>query len=200
MSTPNAPYASGPPPPHGEQAPKANPLIRTSDRVEAWFRRLLIALLVAGMPLAAIGAGTAAYDAAMRTVQTQSAERTHVSAKLISDSKDVHGETRQQAEVRWTESDGTARTAIALVEPDTPKGATVGVWVDRDGDITSPPLTEPQAATNAGFTGGLTAIGVLAAAWAARVVLRRVLDRRRYAQWDAEWAAVEPDWAARFRG
>ncbi|MFE9922490.1 hypothetical protein ACFYQA_13110 [Streptomyces sp. NPDC005774] len=65
-----------------------------------------------------------------------------------------------QAQVRWTDSSGTVRTATALVEPDTSKGATVRVRADRDGTVTSPPLTKPQAVTNGWFVGGMAVISV----------------------------------------
>ncbi|GAA0630805.1 hypothetical protein GCM10009535_02790 [Streptomyces thermocarboxydovorans] len=198
MSAAQPPHASGRPPPE-EPAPRGrNPLIRTSDRVEAWFRRALLLVLVAGMPLAAIAAGTAAYERAMHTVRVQAADRQQVSAELISGTVDAYHGAKQQAQVRWSEEDGTVRTGTALVDADTPKGATVKVWVDRDGYVTSPPMTDMQAVTNASFTGGLTALGVVAATSAAQTLLRAALDRRRYAQWEAEWSAVEPEWAARF--
>nr|WP_309141349.1 hypothetical protein [Streptomyces composti] len=166
--------------------------------MEFWLRRALLLVLVAGMPLAAVAAGTAAYEGAMHTVQVQAAERQQVRAELISGTEDAYHGAKQQAKVRWSDQDGTVRTGTALVEADTPKGATVKIWVDRDGDVTSPPMTRTQAVTNAWFTGGLTALGVVAATGAAEALLRTALNRRRYAQWEAEWEAVEPEWAARF--
>jgi hypothetical protein len=47
--------------------------------------------------------------------------------------------------------------------------------------------------------GGMAAFGLATGACAARAGMRLVLDRRRYAQWDAEWDLVEPQWSARFR-
>ncbi|WKX14021.1 hypothetical protein [Streptomyces sp. NL15-2K] len=200
MSAQNSPHASGQPPPRQEHASKgANPLRRTSDRFESWFRGLLMLVLVLGLPVAALSAGTTAYESSMRTVQAQSADRQEVTARLTSNVKGVTTDGKQQAQVRWTDDNGTVRTGTTLVKSGTPKGATVRVWVDRDGGLTSPPMSELNATTTGWFAGGMAAIGVGAGFYAARTGMRHVLDRRRYAQWDAEWDLVEPLWSARFR-
>ncbi|MEU2912758.1 Rv1733c family protein [Streptomyces massasporeus] len=200
MSAQNSPHTSGPPPPRPAQASKgANPLRRTSDTFESWFRRFLMLVLVIGLPVAAVSAGLAAYESSMRAVQAQSAERQEVEARLMSTAEGATREGKQQAKVRWTDDNGTVRTGTTLVEPRTAQGATVKVWVDRDGGLTSAPMTELNATTTGWFAGGMAAIGVGAGFYAARAGMCRVLDRRRYAQWDAEWGLVEPRWSGRFR-
>jgi hypothetical protein len=156
-------------------------------------------VLVLGLPVAAFSAGLTAYESSMRTVQAQSAERQEATARLTSNIKGVTPDGKQQAQVRWTDGNGTVRTGTTLVKSGTPKGATVQVWVDRDGSITGPPMSRLNATTTGWFVGGMAAIGVGAGFFAARAGVRRVLDRRRYAQWDAEWNLVEPLWSARFR-
>jgi hypothetical protein len=200
MSTQNSPHASGPLPPRQEHASKgANPLRRTSDRFESWFRGLLTLVLVLGLPMAALSAGLTAYESSMRTVHAQSADRHEVTARLTTNVKGVATDGKRQAQVRWTDDNGTVRTGTTLVKSGTPKGATVRAWVDRDGGLTSPPMSELNATTTGWFVGGMAAIGVVAGFYAARAGMRYVLDRRRYAQWDAEWDLVEPLWSARFR-
>lgn len=200
MSAHNSPQASGPPSPNPEHTSQgANPLRRTSDRFESWFRGFLMLVLVLGLPVAAFSAGLTAYESSMRTVQAQSAERQEATARLTSNIKGVTPDGKQQAQVRWTDGNGTVRTGTTLVKSGTPKGATVQVWVDRDGSITGPPMSRLNATTTGWFVGGMAAIGVGAGFFAARAGVRRVLDRRRYAQWDAEWNLVEPLWSARFR-
>nr|WP_308438756.1 hypothetical protein [Streptomyces chromofuscus] len=155
-------------------------------------------ILLLGLPVAALSAGLTAYESSMRTVQAQSAQRQEVTARLTSNVKDVAMDEKQWAQVRWTDGNGTVRTGTTLVEPGTPKGATVRVWVDRDGGLTSPPMSEFNATTTGWFVGVVAAIGVGAGLCAARAGMRHVLDRRRYARWDAEWDVVEPLWSARF--
>ncbi|MFB9466745.1 Rv1733c family protein [Streptomyces cinereospinus] len=200
MSARKLPHASGPVPPHRKHVPNgANPLRRTSDRCESWFRALLMLVLVLGLPVAALSAGPAAYESSMRTVRIQSAERQQADARVASITERVGEATKRQARVHWADDRGTERTGTTLVERDTPEGATVRVWVTGDGAVTSPPMTQPQAVTTGWFAGGAAATAVAAGVFAARAGVRHVLDRRRFAQWGAEWEQVEPLWAGRFR-
>ncbi|MEU5538943.1 hypothetical protein [Streptomyces sp. NPDC020362] len=200
MSTHGSPSASGPPLPRkGAPAHEVNPLRRTSDRVESWFRQVLVLFLVLGLPVAALSAGLTAYGASMRTMRAQAAERHAVTARLTSD---VLGNTRvsqQPAQIRWTERNGVVRTGTTLVEPGTPKNTIVRVWVDRDGTITSPPMNAVGAKADGWFVGGMAALGTVAGSYAARAAVRVSLNRRRYAQWEREWDQVEPLWSGRFR-
>lgn len=199
MSAQDSPSASGPPPPHQEHMPKrANPLRRTSDRIEYWLSGFLMLVLGLGLPAAALGAGLTAYESSMRTVQTQSAQRQEVTARLAAGVKGNAEDAKQQAPVRWTDGNGAVRTGSVLVEPGTRKGATVQVWVDRDGVLTGPPMSTLNAKTTGWFVGGMAAACVTAGFFATRAGMRHVLDRRRYAQWEAEWVLVEPLWSARF--
>ncbi|MGW1274191.1 Rv1733c family protein [Streptomyces sp. NPDC002491] len=199
MDAQDSPDASGPPSGHGGDAPKgANSLRRTSDRFEHWFRRVLVVVLFVGLPTASVAAGLTSYEASMRTVRVQSAERHQVTARLTSA---VNGGdwAKRPAQVRWTDADGAARTGSALVRTGTPAGAAVRVWVDRNGTVTTAPTTTLNATTGGWLIGGMTAFGVAVGIHAAHAGVRRLLDRRRYAQWDAEWDLVEPRWSARFR-
>ncbi|WP_406369484.1 hypothetical protein OG788_06485 [Streptomyces sp. NBC_00647] len=200
MSAHGSPYASGPPSRRGDHAPKgANSLRRTSDRCEYWFRRILMVVLVLGLPAAAVSAGLTAYAASMRTVRAQAAERHQVTARLTTGVKSDDDRAKRPAQVRWTDANGVVRTGAALVKPGTPKGATVRVWVTREETVTSPPASALNATTTGWMVGGMAAFGVAAGSYAAWAGIRLVLDRRRYAQWDAEWDLVEPQWSARFR-
>ncbi|GAA3206843.1 hypothetical protein MTQ10_25530 [Streptomyces sp. XM83C] len=201
MNAPYSPHASGPPPPRQDHVPKgANPLRRTSDRVESWLGGLLLLALVLGLPVAAIGAGLTAYDASMQAVRTQAEQRQEVTARLTSVTEGVTTDVKQPAHIRWTDADGVVRTGTTLVKAGTPAGATVKVWTDRDtGSLTRAPLSEHVASVNGWFAGSVAAAGVGLGYLAARAGTRRLLDRGRYAQWDAEWARVEPLWSGRHR-
>ncbi|MFF4948759.1 Rv1733c family protein [Streptomyces chattanoogensis] len=181
----------------------ANLLRRTSDRIESWVSAVLLLVLVVGLPVASLSAGWAMYSSQMRIVHAQSAQRHQVTASLTKDAsggmRAARADDRHRAQVRWTEKDGTQRTGTALVAPGTDAGDSVHVWVDRHGAVTGAPMP-PQSAVAVGWlTGGATAVGVATLAFAAKGGLHLFLDRRRYAQWDAEWGLVEPLWSARFR-
>ncbi|MFD8236650.1 hypothetical protein ACFV20_32845 [Streptomyces sp. NPDC059696] len=156
-------------------------------------------VLAVGLPLAAVGAGMTAYGSTMRTAHAQTAQRHEVTARVTSAVADDGGAARQPAEVRWTEQNGTVHTGTTPVRAGTPKGETLRIWVDRAGTITGPPVTATTAWSNGFFTGGMAALGMVVGVYAVRAGVGLVLDRRRFAQWDAEWDLVEPRWSARFR-
>lgn len=203
MSAQHPPHASGPHRPHREQQPSkgANPLRRTSDRVEAWCAGLLLLVLVLGLPLASVKAGLSAYESKMRTVQAQAAQRHQITARVTSAPRAASGsgaDKRQTVRVGWTGKDGREHTGTARVPLDKTTGSTVRIWVDRKGTAQDPPLSAGHATAAGWLAGGLTASGVYVGFAAGRKGVRLALNRRRYARWDAEWELVEPSWSARF--
>ncbi|MFB8754410.1 Rv1733c family protein [Streptomyces nigra] len=200
MSTQGSPYSPGPPmPPSGHVPARANPLRRPSDRFEWWFRRFLLVLLVLGLPAAAFGAGTTAHEASMRTVRAQVAQRHEVTARPTTDVPRDGSAAKQPAEVRWTDAGGVVRTGAALVKPGTSKGDAVRVWVDRSGHVTTPPASALNAKATGWIVGAMVGFGTAFGVYVLWAGTRLILDRRRYAQWDAEWDRAEPLWSARFR-
>ena len=102
MNAQGSPYTSGSPSPRSEHLPpRANPLRRPSDRFEWWFRRLLTILLVAGLPVAAYSTGMTAYEASMRTVRAQTAERHEVTARVTGDAVSPKSMMTQPSWRRW---------------------------------------------------------------------------------------------------
>ncbi|MDW8805527.1 hypothetical protein P1P68_12240 [Streptomyces scabiei] len=198
MTAQGPPYTPGPPSPRDEFK-GANPLMRPSDRFESWLRRFLLLVLVLGLPLVAYSAGTRVYESSMRTVQVQRAERHEITARLAEDLERDNNAAKQLARVRWTDENGGVRTGEALVKAGTDKGASVRVWLDRDGNLTAPPMNTLNAKASGWLAGGMAAFGVAMGCYAVRSGTRLLLDRGRYARWDADWDKVEPLWSARFR-
>ncbi|MEU6912869.1 Rv1733c family protein [Streptomyces olindensis] len=169
-----------------------NALKRRIDVVEAW-------VVLAGWVLALLGglvAGAMAAGAVDRAVERQRAESREVTAVLVEDAPGpsparAASDHRVWGKVRWTAPDGSAYREEARVPPRAPAGSTIPVWVDRDGDLTTPPVSPGEAwlHTTVGgvLAGALTGGAVLGAAWVARLCL----DRRRMAQWDAEWERID---------
>jgi hypothetical protein len=202
MSAPGTPYTPDPSSPRGEHQPGgANPLRRPSDRFESWLRRLLLVVLLLGLPVAAYGAGTTVYESSMETVRAQTAERHEITARLTEDLDRDNDASKQLARVSWTDEEGgDVRTGNALVKAGTDKGASVRVWLDRDGNLTSPPMNTLNAKSSGWLAGGMAAFGVAFGCYAVWSGTRLLLDRARYARWAADWDRVEPLWSARFRG
>ena len=99
----------------------------------------------------------------------------------------------------YTAPDGTERRGDAHVLGPRPAGATVSIWVDRSGAITSrPPRALDAVESAAAGAGGVLAVGavVLGGIW---MGVRAVLLRLNMARWAREWEQVEPQWSGNRR-
>ncbi|WP_146238308.1 hypothetical protein [Streptomyces sp. Act143] len=174
---------------------RRNPLRRRSDVVEAW---LLLTLLFLGLVAGAV-AGMVTARAVEQSLDDRRGQRHPVSAVLIQDASDTATASTSSddytwAKVRWTASDGSTRTGLARVEPGIEAGSVTRIWLDRQGDLATPPVSSEEAELQGVVLGAATAVCaslvVLPLGW----VLHNRLDRRRMAQWDTEWAHVGPRW------
>ncbi|MFJ8441270.1 Rv1733c family protein [Kitasatospora griseola] len=172
-----------------------NPLRRGSDRVQWWLARLLLVLALAGLP-AALAVGLTVHTAEARAARAQSAGRHPVTARLAEDVPAGPDTGTVPAVVAWT-ADGTTHRATATVDSGQDAGAPVRIWLDAHGNLVHAPVTAGQATTAAWTAALITATAVplaCALTWKGTVF---VLDRCRYARWDAEWQQVEPRWTRR---
>ncbi|KJK35804.1 hypothetical protein UK15_29945 [Streptomyces variegatus] len=171
---------------------RRNALKRRADVVEAW-------VMLAGWLLALLGglvAGLMAAGTVERAVERQRAESRRVTAVLVEDAPGpsparAASDHRVWGKVRWIAPDGSTYREEARVAPRAPAGSTVSLWVNRSGDITTPPLSGGEVGLHMAMGGALAGLfaggAVLGATWVARLVL----DRRRMAQWDAEWERID---------
>lgn len=171
---------------------RRSPLRRRSDVIEAW-------IVLAAWVFALFGglfAGLAAAGAVESSAARQRAQSREVPAVLVEDAADhvpsrAATDYRVWATVRWTAPDGSTHTDEARVSPETRKGETVAVWTDGKGDIVAEPLSSGETRLHAIAGGVLAATGaagtVLATAWAVRLGL----ERRRMAEWAAEWERID---------
>lgn len=179
-----------------------NPLRRGCDRAETVVLGALLIAFLAGAPFAARAAGDWAYHLSARTAQAQRAAVHQVPATLLQSAAPWQaypdaGGIAPVADARWRAPDGQVRTGMLLVPVGAAAGSTVLVWTDRAGRLTDPPLNQTELVSRAQLAAG-GAVGALAAAlWVAGGLVRRFLDRRRLAAWDAEWLANGPRWSPR---
>ncbi len=182
--------------------PDRNPLRRRSDRVEAALAAAaLAAVLIAAWP-AALAARTV-YDDGVAAERVgpgtrQLVEATLVEATSIGDTPAVPANGRglpAAIPARWTLPSGEVREGVvpaALLLRDGPADARL--WVDAAGRPAAPPPQRAETVTRA----GLAAAGVVASAavlaWACFALARHRLDRRRYREWEAAWAAADQRW------
>lgn len=176
-------------------------LRRPSDRLQARLNACLTALLLLALPTAAPAVGRAVYDAQLHTVQEQAAQRQQVTGRLTArpqgtpQSLSVTGARLDDAPVSWTDAAGHKHAGIAKVAAGAPAGASVRIWVDRSGSVTDPPMPVESAVLTGWVAGGMTASALAVLSLGARATVAAVLDRRRYAQWEAEWSELEPKWS-----
>ncbi|MGW1200304.1 Rv1733c family protein [Streptomyces sp. NPDC002536] len=176
-------------------------LWRPSDRLQARLNACLTALLLLALPTAAPAVGRAVYDAQLHTVRAQAADRHQVTGRLTAhpqgtpQSLSVTGVRLDDAPVSWTDAAGRKHTSTAKVATGTPTGASVRIWVDRSGSVTDPPMPVESAVLTGWVAGGMTASALIVLSLGARAAVAALLDRRRYAQWEAEWTELEPKWS-----
>ncbi|MBO8184248.1 hypothetical protein JW592_01945 [Streptomyces sp. DW4-2] len=183
---------------------RGNPLCRGTDRREAWLSLWAALLIVLGAPLAGWAAAEAAHDVLLRTAHEQQRDRQRIWATaehvtvlppLDSETETAAGApNRHRVAARWTGSDGTPHTGTVVLRRLVQPGDRFHVWADSHGRLTSRPMSTRSAGSYALLAGLAAAACTTAALEAGRRVTVRLLMRRRYARWDAEWVRIGPDW------
>jgi hypothetical protein len=181
----------------------ANPLRRRTDKIATSLAALSLVVFLVGAPLLAIATYGWAGRAGASELRAERSWHT-VPAVLL---KSVPGPNSfasglfsySWVPARWTAPNGQARTGNIAVEVGMAAGRTVRIWVDGSGRPTDAPLTARAVharATTAALVATLVLLTILALlAWAGR----KLLDRRRLADWELAWAIVGPRWTKRFR-
>jgi len=197
-------------PPDGWERPRSlmvsvwhNPMARSCDRARAALAISLIGLWILAFPIAAI-AGSMIWASGSATAAQENADRTKVSAELLTDAPlpqlSSHGfplNSPMAATATWVASNGAVQTGLIPVGTGQYAGDHVSIWLDRSGVVTEPPLNVTDAAARAIIVGlgGWFAVGlVLASVYG---LVRRSMNVRTRARWDAEWQLVEPLWSNR---
>ncbi|MFJ9562681.1 hypothetical protein ACIRQQ_21865 [Streptomyces fuscichromogenes] len=175
---------------------RRNPLRRHSDVVEAW-------IVLAVWTLALLGglfAGAAAGGAVHQNLADRRAAVHPVSARLTEDAAagspvlTGYDVGKSWVTVRWTGADGTVRTGLAEALPTAVAGSRVRVWVNQGEQVVGPPLSRAEAAYESLATAVLVGPLVATAVWGGGRLVRRLLMRRRLAEWEAEWRRTGPQW------
>ncbi|MHA6800883.1 Rv1733c family protein [Bounagaea algeriensis] len=169
---------------------RANPLWRGTD----WFEPLAVAVLVVfllGGFAAAMLVGQLELSRRIDQVRAEQREKDEVSATVVARAPQNRG--TDTVAVRLGEG-GDARFAIVDVPSSAASRPEVPLWVDRSGEITSPPMTEGDAFQAAGVTGAFVVVGFAVTGAAGYGAARWCVTRRRLRAWEAEWEKVEPHW------
>jgi hypothetical protein len=182
--------------------PDRNPLRRRWDRAEGFIVTGFLAAFLAAAPVAAVAAWHGAYTANLGTQRTEAAARHPVTAVLLADAPRPSDFSYGQAvpprvRAQWVAPNGTPHTGDITVAAGAQAGATVTVWADASGRLHGRPLTHDQVVGRAVVAAAAAPIGLGLVLLAAGAAVHWVLQRRRLAAWQAEWAITEPQWTSR---
>ena len=163
-----------------------NPLVRRSDRIEALMVVLAVLLTVVAIPIAG-AIGTSVHDMRTRQYAEEAQTKHQVTATAIKDGtvgmdgeKDVF-----TAKATWSVA-GQPHTG-EVVWPNRPRiGAQQSIWIDAIGKNVMPPSSPSRATADALAMAASVFFGVAGASAGLVYVVRRQLDRWRYAEWDRE--------------
>ncbi|MCW2533264.1 MAG: uncharacterized protein JWP62_2834 [Blastococcus sp.] len=178
----------------------SGPLTRGSDRIDFAARVLLLALVVAALPVA-LAVATATASQPRSVADAQAASRHQVKARLREDAPSPapaggthHAASSAWVVATWTAPSGSAREGVVDVPAAAKAGTTVTIWVDGDGAVTTRPLADVDVARAIGYSVP-TFVGTSALAIFGYLGVRRVLDRSRMRRWAADRAVVEHVWS-----
>ena len=163
-----------------------NPLIRTSDRIEAAVVTLAVLLVVIAAACAGV-IGTMIHDAETQSYLEQAQTRHVVEATAVDGSKPAAllESTASTVHARW-QVNGIDHADVIDWDYAVKAGERLTIWVDVDGNRVEQPTSPTSAdvdALTAAVVGWL--IAALAAA-AAVVTVRAHVSRMRDAQWERE--------------
>jgi hypothetical protein len=176
----------------------AGPLKRGSDRLQFLARLLLGCTLLTALPVA-LTVATATHSDALAEATAQAAERREVDATLtedaprLSDSYDA-AHLMSLASVVWTAPSGRNREGRVPVPQDATAGSVVRIWIDRDGEHTTRPLSRDDVAEHSVAAALRTYLCISVIVCGLYLAFRKGLDSSRMRRWDADWALVEPVW------
>jgi hypothetical protein len=167
-----------------------NPLVRTSDRLEAL--AVLAALLTALIAIpAAAQAGDLVYASAVHTADEQARDRHAVEALVVEGSTRLPADSEaptsaaNSARVQWHEGN-RVRTEQTTTPSVAKTGDSLTIWLDDAGKVVAAPLTADDARLSADVATGTVWIAIVICGALSAFLARRGLDRSRYRSWDRE--------------
>jgi hypothetical protein len=162
-----------------------NPLIRLTDRLEAFAVLAVLVSALFALPAAAM-AGTMIYESGVRTATEQTQTRHSVDALVVDGAGlPTDFETPAYVSAQWTE--GTQTHTDRVASPATVRaGDHMTVWLDPAGTVVAAPRTAADAKIGAVAAAVAVWITVVACSAVLAFVVRVGLDRSRERAWERE--------------
>jgi hypothetical protein len=175
-------------------------LVRSSDRRQA---RALLLLIVSAWT-AAVGAaamGITVYDDRLDAFAAQRLDRHEITATAAADSRPANaGYSKYHlTPVSW-QAGGAVHTDELRTPYQVKAGDSQNVWVDAQGDSVAAPLLDQDATIEAIAAAAGLWLLITGAGTAAWLLLRKRLDRSRYADWDSDFRDLADDDGRRSKG
>lgn len=168
------------------QALGRNPLVRSSDRIEAALTVLAYLVAVLAVPVAC-AVGTAVHDSQTTYLTEARAARDQVMATVTADSValDAPYSAGTLTAVHWTTGFDTHADCV-YSQQWRKAGDTMTIWVDHLGSLTSPPPNPSETVLAAVMMALMVWAGAAAAVAAMVALVRYRLNQRRYYSWERE--------------
>lgn len=160
-----------------------DPLVRTTDRVEALVLVLAVVVSLLCAPIAA-AVGTAVHDSNRQLYAEQARTRHAVTATITGDPavQQVLRITTITAPAQWSVA-GAEQTGTVKVSSTAKPGDSIEIWVDDNGAQAQAPSPTRRAATEAVAAAVAIWVTVIATAATLVAVTRAVCDRIRFTGW-----------------
>lgn len=178
-----------------------NRLLRTADRTRTrWLVALALSTLVAA--LCGVAIGPAVWNVDSRTAREQAEHVHRIAATTVGAAERAPdawtgGAAEAVAQAAWQFPSATRHTGLVKVQPRTPAGRPVAIWVDDTGRTVQVPPSAGERAF-AAMTVAATAAALIALTAAGVVHLRlRTIEARSLSTWERDWERVEPGWSGR---
>lgn len=183
--------------------PGHSELATAGDRLEGFVLVLTALVALVAVPLAgAVGSELYVRQSAEAVAEQQNTLRAH--AELIADATLVVGAAVAEGvlesvpvEATWTAPDGGTRQGTVQAASQAKAGTSVPIWIDRNGDLTSAPLSTEGAAVNAVFVAVLLWASAVGAMTLLYLAIQYAHKRIRMVSWASEWERIARDWTAR---
>ncbi len=179
-----------------------NPMRRSTDRLQAIARAVLLAAFLVGAPIVTIYVSHGIYVSGLRTQRAQAAAWHRVPAHILRVTpiapawRHAPGPTTL-CSLRWTRPDGASQTGEITSAGNPVAGSTMTVWIDETGRLTHPPLSRAEVIDQAFHAAVVIPVALALLLAAISRVVSLMLDKHRLACWEADWTAVEPQWTGR---
>ncbi|MEU9123610.1 hypothetical protein AB0C96_27685 [Streptomyces sp. NPDC048506] len=176
---------------------RREPLRRGTDVAQSWMALVTGLVIAVAAPVAGVTAGQAVHTA---SVQQRAGWHTVTAVVTKEPPARIGVDTgggaggRVHTTVRWTAPDRSVRTGDTAVAPGARVGDRTTVWLDRHGALVRDPGTPADALAVSVAAGTVAAMGTGLLLLGTDRAAVRLLNHRRSAQWEKEWAELDAQW------